>query len=104
MDSWNSSCKADFGSLAANGRFVLGLWLLSARAAAAINLTRRKARAVLVLWGLWLTAALFDALSNGFDGLDKHVAVGFHSLTLPSVPSCRPHLPDLGPPVGSWLQ
>jgi hypothetical protein len=56
------------------------------------------------LWGLWLTAALFDALNNGFDGLDKHVAVGFHSLTLPSGPSCRPHLPDLGPPVGSWLQ
>ena len=51
-----------------------------------------------------ITAALFDALSNGFDGLDKHVAVGFHSLTVPSGPSCRPHLPDLGPPVGSWLQ
>ena len=82
----------------------LGLWLLSARAAAAINLTRRKARAVLVLWGLWVTAALFDALNNGFDGLDKHAAVGFHSLTLPSGPSCRRHLPALGPPVGSWLQ
>ena len=88
----------------AQARFVLGLWLLSARAAAATNPTMRKARAVLVLWGLWLTAALFDALSNGFDGLDKHVAVCFHSLTLPSGPSCRAHLRDLGPPVGGWLQ
>jgi len=98
------SSKAAIETVAVKFCKVLGLWLLSARAAAAINLTRRKARAVLVLWGLWVTAALFDALNNGFDGLDKHAAVGFHSLTLPSGPSCRRHLPALGPPVGSWLQ
>jgi hypothetical protein len=58
----------------------------------------------LVLWGLLLTAALFDALSGGFDGLDEHAAVGFHCQILPSGPSCRPHSPALGPIVGSWLQ